>query len=67
MSNVQQGATRVRLRDGGTVYTDTPHKELARVVESARRRGDEYLKVNDSRVVALADITRIDPPKEATA
>ena len=37
--------TKLLLKDGCKVYTDTPHRELQRVVESARRRGDEEIRI----------------------
>jgi hypothetical protein len=55
--------TRIALRDGSTVFTATLHRELQRVIASARRRGDDTIRIN-GRVLALDRITDILAPWE---
>ena len=57
---------RVLFKDGTRVYDySTPYRELARVVESARRRGDEKVRI-DGRVFPLDRIKEVLDPQEVT-
>ena len=57
--------TRVLLKDGCRVYCRTPHRELARVIESARRRGAEKVVI-DGRPLLLDRIATVLAPPEET-
>jgi hypothetical protein len=55
--------TRILLRDGTRIYCDTPPQEMARVVESARKRGDENVRI-DGRVFPLYRVAKVLAPME---
>jgi hypothetical protein len=54
------------MRDGGRLYSyDTPHRELERVIASARKRGDETVLI-DRRSYQLDRIAKVEAPMEVT-
>jgi len=57
--------TKLLLKDGCQVYTDTPHRELQRVVESARKRGDEDIRIG-TRGYRIDRIVKVLAPAEVT-
>jgi hypothetical protein len=58
--------TRVVLRDGGTVFAAMTYETVRRVVEIARRRGEDKVRLN-GRILDVDRITHVLAPTKEHA
>jgi len=57
--------SRLVMKGGCRVYCYTPHRELTRVIERARHRGEEKVLI-DGRGIPLDRIVKVLAPTEVT-